>query len=125
MSKQDGVGFALVGALVWLAATMAYMTFVGGAVQPSYALNTFLAAAALALFLRITARVRQTPQDRRAMAALAFSAPGLIGAALISVNFATVLPNLSPEALARYGALMLALYSVVLAQAIERPAKTA
>jgi hypothetical protein len=128
VSKRDGFWFSLAGGLVWISATLAYVNFTGGRIATAtwqHSLNIFLAAAALALFFPITARVRRTPTHERALAALAFSAPGLIAAATVAVNFRILLPQFAPDAVARYVALALTAYALVLAQAMDRPAARA
>ena len=59
----------------------------------------------------------------RALAALAFSAPGLIASAVLAVNAQVLMPAVASAALARYVALALAAYALVLAQAMDRPVK--
>lgn len=126
MSERDGVWFGLAGAVAWLSATFAFVNFAGagfGAAPWQHLLNVLLVAGALALFFPITARVRRMTRRSRALAALAFSAPGLIASALLAVNAQALLPDLAPPALARYVALALAAYALVLAQAMDRPVK--
>jgi CHASE2 domain-containing sensor protein len=128
VSKRDGVWFSLAGGLVWISGTLAYLNLTGGRMGAAtwpHSLNIFLAAAALALFFPITARVRRTPNPERALAALAFSAPGLIASATVAVNAQVLLPQLAPAAIGRYVALALTAYALALAQAIDRPAKPA
>ena len=128
MSKRDGIGFALSGAMVWAGLTLAYLGFFGGDTAPSpwqQAVNVGLVATALSLFLPIAARLRRTPRPERAPMALAFAAPGLIASAALALNTPTLLPDLSPEALARYVALALAGGALVLVQAVAQPIRRA
>lgn len=124
MSKRDGFWFALAGMLVWLSASFAFVAFTRGAVGHAswqHTLKIFLAATALAMFFPITARVNRTPRKDRMLAAVIFSAPGLVGAALVAVNSEILLPGIHPDALGRYVALALLAYATVLAQAMDRP----
>ena len=128
VSKRDGFWFALAGMLVWLSASFAFVAFTRGVVGHAswqHTLNIFLAATALALFFPITSRVNRTPRKDRMLAALIFSAPGLVCTAMLAVNSQDLLPGLDPAALGRYVALALAAYTLVLAQAMEHKAKTA
>ncbi|HEX5377891.1 MAG TPA: hypothetical protein VFW47_04925 [Phenylobacterium sp.] len=120
--------FGFAGALAWACATLAFLGLTGGAVASSPGqdlLNLFLASAALALFFPITARVRRTSRHGRALAGLAFSAPGLVGSAILAVNAQALLPGVAPEALARYVALSLAGSTLILVQALGRPVEPA
>lgn len=126
MSERDGVWFGLAGAVVWLSATFAFVNFAAagfGAAPWQHLLNVVLVAGALCLFFPITARVRRMTRRNRALAALAFSAPGLIASAVLAVNAQVLMPAVAPAALARYVALALAAYALVLAQAMDRPVK--
>ena len=127
MSKQDGFWFALAGMLVWISASFAFVAFTRGVVGHAFwqqALNIALAATALALFFPITSRVNRTPRKDRMVAALIFSAPGLVCTALLAINSETLLPGIDPLALGRYVALALVAYSIFLAQALEGRTKT-
>lgn len=126
MSERDGVWFGLAGALAWLSATFAFVNFAAdgfGAAPWQHLLNVILVAGALSLFFPITARVAHLTRRNRALAALAFSAPGLIASAVLAVNARALIPGLAPAALARYVALALSAYALVLAQAMDRPVK--
>lgn len=126
MSKQDGFWFALAGMLVWISASFAFVAFTRGVLGHAswqHLLNIALAAAALALFFPITSRVNRTPRKDRMVAALTFSAPGLICTALLAVNSDTLLLGIDPIALGRYVALSLVAYAAFLAQAMDRPAR--
>lgn len=126
MSKRDSFWFALAGMLAWLSASFAFVAFTRGVVGHAswqHTLNIFLAAAALALFFPITSRVNRTPRKDRMLAALLFTAPGLICTALLAVNSQALLPGLDPLALGRYVALALVAYATFLAQAMDRPAQ--
>ena len=127
MSKQDGFWFALAGMLVWISASFAFVAFTRGVVGHAawqHTLNIALAAAALALFFPITSRVNRTPRKDRMVAALIFSAPGLVCTAMLAVNSDTLLSGIDPLALGRYVALALVAYAVFLAQAMDRGPKT-
>jgi uncharacterized membrane protein YjjB (DUF3815 family) len=124
VSKQDVFWYGLAGSLVWITASFAFVAFTGGVVGHAswqHTLNIFLAASGLALFFPITSRVRQSPRKDRMVAALIFSAPGLVSTALLAVNSENLLPGVDPLALARYVALALAAYAMFLAQAWDRP----
>lgn len=124
MSKQDVFWLAFAGMLAWISASFAFVAFTGGVVGHAswqHSLNIFLAASALALFFPITSRVRHAPRKDRMVAALIFSAPGLVCTALLAVNSETLLPGVDPLALGRYVALALAAYAMFLAQARDRP----
>jgi hypothetical protein len=126
VSKQDGFWFALSGMLVWISASFAFVAFTQGVVGHAFwqrALNIALTAAALALFFPITSRVKRTPRKDRMVAALIFSAPGLVCTALLALNSEILLPGIDPLALGRYVALALVAYSIFLAQAMERPTR--
>lgn len=128
MSKEDSFWFAIAGAVVWLASTLFYAAFAGGLIERAfwfYTLNAALVAAAIAFFFHVTARLRRLPQRRRGPAALAFSAPGLAGSILVLALFDTLLPDLPPESLGRYGAFVVVAYGVLAVLALERPARTA
>ncbi len=128
MSKRDGIWFALSGAMAWAGLTLAYLGFAGADTAPTIwqqGVNIGMAATSLALFLPIARRLRRAARPERAAAAVAFAAPGLIGSAALALNAHTLLPDLSPLALARYGALALACCAIVLIQSLGRPLKTA
>ena len=128
MSKQDGIWFGLAGALVWAAATLFYVVFARGLIEHDfwfYVVNAALIAAALTLFFHITLRFVQTPRRQRRLAALVFAAPGLVGAMLVGLNFSHLLPQLPPESLGRYTALVLVSYGLMMFQALEPRRKTA
>ena len=122
MSKQDGLWFGLAGALVWGAATLFYVVFAKGVIEHAfwfYVVNAALVAMALGLFFHITARFLATPRRRRRLAALIFTAPGLVGAMLLGLNFSRLLPHLPPESHGRYIALVLASYAMMMVLALE------
>jgi hypothetical protein len=126
VSKRDVFWFALAGMIVWITSSFAFIAFTGGVVGHAswqHTLNIFLAAAGLALFFPITSRVRRSRGEDRMVAALIFSAPGLVCTALLAVNSQTLLPGIDPLALGRYVALALAAYAMFLAQAWDRPPK--
>lgn len=128
MSKGDSFYFALAGSLVWGAATLFYAAFAGGLIERAfwfYALNAALATAALTFFFHITARLRHLPARRRPLAALTFSAPGVLGSTVVILNFQALMGGLPPESLGRYGAFVVVAYSALLALCLERPAKAA
>lgn len=128
MSKQDGLWFGAAGALVWGAATLFYVAFARGVIEQGfwfYALNAVLVAAATAMFFQLTARLRHLPRRRRVIAALVYAAPGVLGACALAVNFARLLPSMPPESVGRYATLVLLAYAVLIAQALEKPAKRA
>lgn len=128
MSKEDSFWFAVAGAVVWSAATLFYAAFAGGLIEQAfwfYALNAALVAIAIAFFFHLTARLRRLPQRRRTPAALAFSAPGLVGSILVMALFDSLMPDLPPESLGRYGALVVVAYGALAVLALERPARTA
>ena len=125
MSKQDVFWFSFSGLLVWISASFAFVAFTGGVVGHAswqHSLNILLAATALALLFPITSRVHRTPSRNRMVAALIFSAPGLVSTALLAMNSEILLPGIDPLALGRYVALALAAYIVFLVQARDRPA---
>ena len=122
MSKQDGMWFGLAGALVWGAATLFYVVFAKGVIEHAfwfYVVNAALVALALGLFFHVTARFLATPRRHRRLAALTFTAPGLVGAMLLGLNFSTLLPQLPPESHGRYVALVLVSYAMMMVQALE------
>lgn len=126
MSKQDGMWFALAGALVWGAATLFYVVFARGVIEHAfwfYVVNAALVAMALGLFFHITVRFLATPRRRRRLAALIFAAPGLVGAMLLGLNFSTFLPQLPPESHGRYVALVLVSYAMMMVSALETKPK--
>ncbi|MDP1875288.1 DUF5367 family protein [Phenylobacterium sp.] len=128
MSKEDSFWFAIAGGVVWLAATLFYAAFAGGLIEQAfwfYVLNAALVASAIAFFFHLTMRLRRLPLRRRAPAALAFSAPGLAGAILVMALFDTLMPDLPPESLGRYGAFVVVAYGVLALLALERSARTA
>lgn len=128
MSKQDGIWFGLVGALVWGAATAFYIAFARGVIEQAfwfYALNAVLVAAATAMFFQLTARLRHLSRRRRVSAALAYSAPGILGACALALNFARLAPHLPPESLGRYATLVIVAYGVLIAQSLEPAVKRA
>ncbi|MDO8900846.1 MAG: DUF5367 family protein [Phenylobacterium sp.] len=128
MSKEDSFWFAVAGAVVWLAATLFYAAFAGGLIEQAfwfYTLNAALVASAIAFFFHLTARLRRLPQRWRAPAALAFGVPGLAGSILVLALFDTLMPELPPESLGRYGAFVVVAYGVLALLALERPARTA
>ncbi|WP_421935092.1 DUF5367 family protein [Phenylobacterium sp.] len=122
MSKQDGMWFGLAGALVWGAATLFYVVFARGVIEHAfwfYVVNAALVAMALGLFFHITLRFLRTPRRQRRLAALIFAAPGLTGAMLLGLNFSKLLPQLPPESLGRYTALVLVGYAIMMVEALE------
>lgn len=128
MSKQDALWFGVVGAAVWAAATLFYAAFAGDLIEHAfwfYALNAVLAAGLVLGGFGILARARRIPRARRLRPAVAFSAPGLLGGALVMANFATLLPDLPPASLGRYGAFLVFAYVALLASALERPLESA
>jgi hypothetical protein len=125
VSKQDGLWFGAVGALVWGAATLFYVAFARGVIEQAfwfYALNAVLVAAATAMFFQLTARLRHLPRRRRVIAALIYAAPGVLGACALAVNFAKLLPAMPPESVGRYATLVIVAYALLIAQAMEKPA---
>lgn len=128
MSKQDGIWFGLVGALVWGAASAFYIAFARGVIEQAfwfYALNAVLVAAATAMFFQLTARLRHLPRRWRVSAALAYSAPGILGACALALNFAKLAPHLPPESLGRYATLVIVAYGLLIAQALQPAVKRA
>lgn len=128
MSKQDSLWCALAGMVVWAAATLFYAAFARGVIEQAfwfYVLNAALTATALFFFFQMTARIRRLPRRRRPAAATAFSAPGLLGALVVMAFFHKLMPDMPPESLGRYGALVVVAYGALFALALERPAKTA
>nr|QQZ49531.1 hypothetical protein JKL49_21615 [Phenylobacterium glaciei] len=65
-----------------------------------YVVNAALVAMALGLFFHITARFLATPRRQRRLAALIFTAPGLVGAMLVGLNFSKLVPSCRPRATA-------------------------
>lgn len=123
MPKQDAVAFGIAGLAVWSAATLFYAAFGGGLLEAAfwfYALNAFMVAAALTLTFQSMLRLTRTPRRRRLNAALAFSAPGLIGAALALASFEVLFPHMGPASAGRYGAFLAVGYLAVFAWALER-----
>ncbi len=128
VSKEDSFWFAVTGSVVWIAATLFYAAFAGGLIEQAfwfYVLNAALVTSAIAFFFHLTTRLRRLSHRRRAMAALAFSAPGLLGSILVLALFKTVMPDLPPESLGRYGAFVVVAYGVLAVLALERPVRTA
>ena len=128
MSKEDSFWFAVTGSVVWIAATLFYAAFAGGLIEQAfwfYVLNAALVASAIAFFFHVTARLRRLSLRRRRAAALAFSAPGLLGSILVLALFKTLLPNLPPESLGRYGAFVVVAYGVLAVLALERSPRAA
>ncbi len=127
VSKEDSFWFAVTGAVVWIAATLFYAAFAGGLIEAAfwfYVLNAALVAGAIAFFFHVIARLRRLSQRRRATAALAFSAPGLLGSILVLALFRTLMPDLPPESLGRYGAFVVVAYGVLAALALDRSTRT-
>ena len=128
MSKEDSFWFAVAGAVVWGAATLFYAAFAGGLIEQAfwfYVLNAALVASAIGFFFHLTVRLRRLSQRWRAPAALAFSAPGLAGSIVVMALFESLMPDLPPESLGRYGAFVVVAYGVLALLALERPARTA
>lgn len=128
VSKEDSFWFAVTGSVVWIAATLFYAAFAGGLIEQAfwfYVLNAALVASAIAFFFHVTARLRRLSVRRRGAAALAFSAPGLLGSILVLALFKTLLPNLPPESLGRYGAFVVVAYGVLAVLALERSPRAA
>lgn len=126
VSKQDGLWFGAAGILVWALSTVFYAAFATAVIEHAfwfYVVNVVLIAGAFLGFFHLTARFRRTPKRRQPLAALVYAAPGLGGALLVAMNYATLLPGLQPESLGRYGALVLVSYGLLLAMALERPVK--
>ena len=128
VSKQDVAIFAVAGLLAWLATTLFYAAYGGDLLEKAfwfYALNAVLVAAATAMFFQLTARLRHLPRRWRVSAALAYSAPGILGACALALNFAKLAPHLPPESLGRYATLVIVAYGLLIAQALQPVVKRA
>ena len=122
MSKLDVAIFAVAGLLAWLAATLFYAAYGGGLLEKAfwfYALNAFLAAAAVTLVFEVAARLRRIPRGRRLYPAMAFGLPILGGADLVLAHFQQLMSD-DPASLGRYGAFMLVLLAGVGSSVSER-----
>lgn len=126
MSKQDAFWLAIVGALTWAAATAFYVTFARNVIEHAfwfYALNALLIGAALTIFYELTTRLRQVFRVARPWAGVFYALPGLFGAAIVTARFPTLFPDLPPESLGRYAALILVGYALMFTSALERPTR--
>ncbi len=122
MSKGDAAAFGIAGLAVWAAATLFYAAFGGGLLETAfwfYALNAFLVAAAFTAAFHAAVRLTRTPRRRRPAAALAFAAPGVMGAVLALAAFEALFPHLGPASAGRYGAFLVVGYLVVLGWSLE------
>ena len=126
MSKLDAFWLVIAGTLTWVAATVFYVTFARNVIEHAfwfYALNALLIGAALTIFYELTIRLRQVFRAARPWAGVFYALPGLAGAAVVTARFQSLFPDLPPESLGRYAALILVGYALMLNSALERPAR--
>lgn len=121
MSKEDAFAYGVAGATAWVAVTAFYGAFGGGILESSfwvYAANAALATAAMGVAFCITARLRRTARGKRALPALIFFAPGLVGGLIALLNLQSLFPQASQG---RYGAFLLVAYAAVAIVSMEKP----
>lgn len=121
MSKEDAFAYGVAGATAWMAVTAFYGAFGSGILESSflvYAANAALATAAMGVAFCITARLRRTPRGKRALPALVFFAPGLVGGLIALLNLQSLFPQASQG---RYGAFLLVAYAAVAILSMEQP----
>jgi len=123
VSKEDAFAYGIAGAITWVAVTAFYCAFGSGILESSflvYAANAALATAAMGVAFCITSRLRRTPRGRRAIPALVFFAPGLVGGLIAILNLQSLFPHASQG---RYGAFLLVAYAAVVILSMEQPRK--
>lgn len=121
VSKEDAFAYGIAGAITWVAVTAFYGAFGSGILESSflvYAANAAIATAAMGVAFCITSRLRRTPRGRRAIPALVFFAPGLVGGLIAILNLQSLFPNASEG---RYGAFLLVAYAAVVILSMEQP----
>jgi hypothetical protein len=122
VSKRDSIGFAAAGLAAWGAVTAFYAAFGAGLLEARfwfYCLNAFAAAGAFSFVFHLVARLLRQPRSKRIAAALMFTAPGLIGAVALMINYRAFPPGADPASLGRYGAFLLVAYLGVAALVLE------
>ncbi len=125
MSKEDAFAYGIAGAITWVAVTAFYGAFGSGILESSffvYAANAALATAAMGVAFCITARLRRTSKGRRALPALVFFTPGLIGGLIALLNLQSLFPQANQG---RYAAFLLVAYAAVAVLSMEKPGKRA
>jgi hypothetical protein len=121
VSKEDAFAYGIAGAITWVAVTAFYCAFGSGILESSflvYAANAAIATAAMGVAFCITSRLRRTPRGRRAIPALVFFAPGLVGGLIAILNLQSLFPHASEG---RYGAFLLVAYAAVVILSMEQP----
>lgn len=128
MSKGDGIAFGAAGVAAWLLATAFYAAFGGSLLESAfwfYALNATLIAVGYGLLFVAVAKLRRVPCRKRALPALVFALPGVIGAAVVLSHFGQLFPSLGQASLGRYGAYLFVGFAALTLLALERPRRKA